>query len=75
MRLQGQLSGGINYHKYTRASDQDQLNGNLLAYGLGTVVQDHIFIDARAAMTQVSRTGGLGFAGPKSHPDDRIRRS
>ena len=27
-------------------------------------MQDHIFIDARAAMTQASRTGGLGFAGP-----------
>ena len=36
-----------------------------LAFGLGTVVQDHIFIDARAAITQSSRNGGLGFAGPQ----------
>jgi uncharacterized protein (PEP-CTERM system associated) len=62
VRLQGQLSGGLNYLKYARATDQDTLNVNLLAYGLGTVVQDHLFIDARAAITQFSRSGGLGFA-------------
>ena len=27
-------------------------------------MQDHIFIDGRAAITQASRTGGLGFADP-----------
>jgi uncharacterized protein (PEP-CTERM system associated) len=65
VRLQGQLSGGINYQKYARATTQDRLNANLLSYGLGTVVQDHIFIDARAAITQASRTGAFGFADPE----------
>ena len=50
VRLQGQLSGGISYQKFARATDQDTLNANLLAYGLGTVVRDHIFIDGRAAI-------------------------
>ena len=62
MRLQGQLYGGFDFSKYARATEQDATNVNLLAYGLGTVVRDHVFIDARAAITQVSRTGGLGFA-------------
>ncbi len=66
VRLQGQLSGGINYQKYVRATSQDRLNINLLSYGLGTVVRDHIFIDTRAAITQASRTGVLGFADPES---------
>jgi uncharacterized protein (PEP-CTERM system associated) len=66
--LQGQLAGGLDYVKYTHSGAGDQLNGNLLGYGLGTVVEDHVFIDARAAMTQVSRIGGLGFAGPNLIP-------
>ena len=65
VRLQGQLSGGIDYLNYARDSDQDRLNANLAAFGLGTVVQDHIFIDRRAAITQASQNGGLGFAGPE----------
>jgi uncharacterized protein (PEP-CTERM system associated) len=65
VRLQGQLSGGIDYLKYARATNQNRLNANLLSYGLGTVVQDHIFIDARAAITQASRTGTFGFADPE----------
>jgi uncharacterized protein (PEP-CTERM system associated) len=65
VRLQGQFNGTLDYQKFVRASDQDRLNVNLLAYGLGTVVQDHVFVDTRAAITQVSRTGGLGFAGPQ----------
>ncbi|MGD9614499.1 MAG: TIGR03016 family PEP-CTERM system-associated outer membrane protein [Alphaproteobacteria bacterium] len=65
VRLQGQLSGGIDYLKYVRATDQDNFNARLLAYGLGTIVRDHLFIDARTAITQASRTGGIGFADPE----------
>ncbi len=63
-RLQGQLSGSVDYQKYARATDLDALNINLLGYGLGTIVPDHLFIDGRATMTQLSRNGGLGFASP-----------
>ncbi len=62
VRLQGQLNGSIDYQKYARATDLDALNVNLLGYGLGTIVPEHLFIDGRATMTQLSRNGGLGFA-------------
>lgn len=72
VRLQGQLVGGLNYLKYARATDQDRLDVNLLAYGLGTVVQDHIFIDGRAAITQTSQSGGLIFAAPQLIPNSDL---
>lgn len=65
VRLQGQLTGGLDYLRYARASEQTRLNADLLAYGFGTVVRDHLFVDARAAITQASQTGGLAFAGPE----------
>ena len=69
VRLQGQLNGSLDYLKYARATDEDRAIGNLLAYGLGTVVTDHLFIDGRAAITDTSRTGGFAFAGPSAHPE------
>lgn len=62
LRLQGQLSGNIEYDRFLRAHDQNKLDNNLLGYGLGTVVPDHIYIDGRAAVTQLSQAGGVGFA-------------
>jgi hypothetical protein len=62
VHLQGQLTGSLDYQKYARATDQDTLNVNLLGYGLGTIVRDHVLVDGRAAITQFSRTGGIGFA-------------
>jgi uncharacterized protein (PEP-CTERM system associated) len=64
VRLQGQMNGELDYQKYARTPEQDRLNAKFLAYGLGTVVQDHVFVNARGAITQASRTGGLGFASP-----------
>ena len=61
-RLQGQISSSTNYLHYARASDQSSLNENLLGFGLATVVPDHFFVDGRAAITQVSTVGGVGFA-------------
>ncbi len=62
VRLQGQLNGSIDYQKYARATDLDALNANLLGYGLGTIVPDHVYLDGRAAITQLSQTGSVGFA-------------
>lgn len=62
VRFQGQISNELSYYKYARASDQDSLNDNLAAFGLATVVPEHLFVDGRAAITQLSRTGGVGFA-------------
>ena len=73
VRLQGQLNGSFDYLKYARATDQDRAIGNLLAYGLGTVVTDHIFIDGRAAISDTSRTGGFAFAGPTQIPNSQAQ--
>jgi uncharacterized protein (PEP-CTERM system associated) len=62
VRLQGQLNTSLDYYRYARAVDQDTLDVNLLGYGLGTIIQDHVFVDGRAAITQLSRSGGVGFA-------------
>jgi hypothetical protein len=61
-RLQGQLNGSFNFQKYARATDQDNITADLLGFGLGTVVRDHVFVDGRAELTPVSGTGGFGFA-------------
>ena len=68
VRLQGQLSGSIDYLKYARDKQFDALNANLLAFGLGTIIKDHVFIDGRAALTPLSNTGGFGFASPNLVP-------
>jgi hypothetical protein len=65
-RLQGQLSGSIGYTKYARATDQDALNVNLVGFGLGTIVRDHVFLDMRAAVTPLANTAGIGFAQPST---------
>jgi len=62
VRLQGQLNGSIDYQKYARATDLDALNAHLLGYGLATIVPDHVYIDGRTTITQLSRTGSVGFA-------------
>jgi uncharacterized protein (PEP-CTERM system associated) len=67
-RLQGQLNGTLDFWKYARATEQDSLGASLLAFGLGTIVREHVFVDARAAITQVPRTGGFGFASPTLIP-------
>jgi len=68
VRLQGQLNGTLDFQKFARASDEDTLNANLLAFGLGTIVRDHLFIDGRAAFTPISQTGTFGFASPSLIP-------
>lgn len=61
LHLQGQLSNSIDYLRYARSHDLDSLNDNLLGYGLATIIPDHFYVDGRAALTQVSQTGGQGF--------------
>src|SRR5262249_7581004 len=67
-RVQGQLSGSLNYNKFARATDEDVLNANLIGMGFGTVVRDHVFVDARAAIFQLANTGGIAFASPSTIP-------
>jgi uncharacterized protein (PEP-CTERM system associated) len=62
--LQGVLSSTAQYLKYARATDQDALTVNGTAYGLATLLPEHLYLDGRAAMFQVSPTGGIGFTNP-----------
>ena len=71
VRLQGQATGTVDYQKFARANEFDALNADLLAFGLGTIVQDHVFVDSRAEITQVSGAGGFGFASPNLIPNSQ----
>lgn len=63
--FQGLLASSIDYFKYARASDQDTLMVNGVAYGLATISPGHLYVDGRASMFQVSPTGGGGFVNPQ----------
>ncbi len=62
--LQGLVSSTAQYFKYARATDQDALTIDGTGYGLATLVPEHLYLDGRAAMFQVSPTGGVGFTNP-----------
>jgi len=62
VRLQGQLSDSSDYSRFMRAHDENSLNSNLSAFGLATIIRDHLYVDGRAAFTPLSRVGGVGFA-------------
>lgn len=63
--LQGVLSSSLTYLKYARATDQDSLTATGSGYGLATISPDHLYIDGRASLFQVSPTGNGGFANPQ----------
>jgi len=59
--FQGLLNYQLDYFKYARATDEDQFSQNLIGYGLGTIVPGAVYVDARAAISQLSTAGGAGF--------------
>lgn len=59
--LQGELIYGLDYYKYARASDQNSLTQNAVAYGLATIVPGSLYLDGRALISQLSTAGGAGF--------------
>ena len=61
-RLQGVLTGQLEYDKYAIATDQDQLFGNLYAKGTATAIPDNLFVDLNSTVSQANRFGGIGFA-------------
>lgn len=61
LHLQGQLSSSTDYLRYARSHDLDSLNENLLGFGLATIIPDHLYVDGRAALTQISQSGGQAF--------------
>lgn len=62
VRIRGQIANTIDYNKYARDSSQTNLTDNLLGMGLVTVVPNQFYIDARSTITQLSKSGGVGFA-------------
>lgn len=65
--LFGQGEGDI----YTPASNLNQITANLYGNGTGTIVPDHLFVDASSYLTQGSTLGGLGFVNPSILPSSR----
>jgi uncharacterized protein (PEP-CTERM system associated) len=63
--LQGVLTSSLEYLKYARATDQDLLTATGTAYGLATIAPDHLYLDARGSLLQVSPSGNGGFANPQ----------
>ena len=62
--LQGVLTSSFEYLKYARATDVDMITATGSAYGLATIAPDHLYIDGRGSIFQVSPTGNVGFANP-----------
>lgn len=62
--VQGVLTSTLQYIKYARTTDQDQFTANGAGYGLVTISPDHLYVDGRASLFQVSPTGNVGFANP-----------
>jgi uncharacterized protein (PEP-CTERM system associated) len=63
--LQGVLSTSLNYLNYVRATNENSLTADGAGYALATVSPDHLYLDARGAMVQVSPVGGAGFTNPQ----------
>jgi uncharacterized protein (PEP-CTERM system associated) len=63
--LQGVCQSSFEYLKYARATDQDMATASGSAYELATISPDHLYIDGRASIFQVSPVGNGGFANPQ----------
>src|SRR5216684_3132153 len=68
VHLQALMNTSLEYDKYYPVVIPDRLNVNLTAYGLGTVVPEVFFVDGRAAVSQLSTSGGVGFSNPALIP-------
>ena len=70
-RFTGVLSGSASGNIYTPASNLNQLTANLYGNGTGTVLPDHLFVDAASYITQGSTLPGLGFLQPSLLPSNQ----
>jgi uncharacterized protein (PEP-CTERM system associated) len=67
-RLQALANSSLDYERLSPEVRPGRLNMNLAAYGLGTVIPEFFFLDGRAAVTQLSTTGGVAFSNPRLIP-------
>jgi len=63
-RVQGLLTSSFDFRKYVRATNQDQLSANGAGYAFATIAPEHLYLDGRGSIFQVSPVGGAGFANP-----------
>jgi len=70
-RLKALVSSTLDYEKYARAGDQDKFTVNGTGYGQFAVLPEHLVVDGRAAIVQVSTAGGVGFGNPALIPADQ----
>jgi uncharacterized protein (PEP-CTERM system associated) len=70
------LRGNFNYSPellyYVAGTQPDQVQQNLLADGTLTAVQDFLFVDANATISNLSRVGGVGYGGIAQTPTNQI---
>lgn len=67
-RAKALVSGTFDYTKYARATDQDKMTASGTGYGFLVVSPEHLLLDGRAAILQVSNAGGIGFGNPALVP-------
>jgi uncharacterized protein (PEP-CTERM system associated) len=60
-RILGTLDYSPQILRHIRASDQDTIAQNLLGNGTLNIVQDYLFLDLNASMSEQSRSGARGF--------------
>ncbi|MGH7046129.1 MAG: hypothetical protein ACREE2_07030 [Stellaceae bacterium] len=67
-RLRGVATAQVEGSLYTPTSDLDQIMADVYANGTGTVVPDHLFVDAASSISQASNLPGLGFINASQLP-------
>jgi uncharacterized protein (PEP-CTERM system associated) len=65
-RLQAVFSGQVQGTRYVPANNLDQIYGSMYANGVGTIIPDLFFVDARSAVSVASLFPGFGFVSPNS---------
>jgi hypothetical protein len=71
-RIQGVLTGNLEYDKYIVATNEDQLFGNLYGSGCATAVADHLFLDAKSVISQTAQFGAAGFTPVSQLPKSQV---
>jgi uncharacterized protein (PEP-CTERM system associated) len=67
-RLQGILTGSLDFDKFAFATDQDHRSLTLYGSGFVTAIPDMLFVDLKSSISQASRTGAAGFSSVSQLP-------
>jgi uncharacterized protein (PEP-CTERM system associated) len=67
-RLQGVLTGSLDYTKFAFATDQDRHTLSLYNRNFITAIPDLLFVDVKGNVSQASQLSGVGFASVSQLP-------